>query len=103
MSLRLPQGYRAAGVYCGIKSSPSKLDLTLVASDRPAAGAGVYTKNLVCAAPVKLDRERTPSESVRVVVINSGNANSCTGEQGDADAGVEAFHLRASSMASAVL
>jgi glutamate N-acetyltransferase/amino-acid N-acetyltransferase len=46
----------------------------------------VYTTNLVCAAPVKLDRERTPSESIRVVAINSGNANACTGEQGDADA-----------------
>jgi glutamate N-acetyltransferase/amino-acid N-acetyltransferase len=63
-----------------------KLDLTLVVSDRPAIGAGVYTTNLVCAAPVKLDRERTPSESIRVVAINSGNANACTGEQGDADA-----------------
>jgi glutamate N-acetyltransferase/amino-acid N-acetyltransferase len=55
-------------------------------SDCPAAAAGVYTKNLVCAAPVKVDRERTPSESIRVVAINSGCANACTGEQGDADA-----------------
>jgi glutamate N-acetyltransferase/amino-acid N-acetyltransferase len=86
MSLRLPQGYRAAGVYSGVKSSAAALDLTLVASDRPAVAAGVYTKNLVCAAPVKLDRERTPSESIRVVAINSGCANACTGEQGDADA-----------------
>jgi glutamate N-acetyltransferase/amino-acid N-acetyltransferase len=46
----------------------------------------VYTKNLVCAAPVKLDRERTPSESIRVVAINSGVANACTGNQGDDDA-----------------
>ncbi len=60
--------------------------MTLVVSDRPAVAAGVYTKNLVCAAPVKLDRERTPRESIRVVAINSGNANACTGEQGDADA-----------------
>jgi glutamate N-acetyltransferase/amino-acid N-acetyltransferase len=48
--------------------------------------AGVYTKNLVCAAPVKIDRERTPSDSIRVVAINSGVANACTGDQGDADA-----------------
>ncbi len=86
MSLRLPHGYRAAGVYSGVKRDTSKLDLTLVVSDRPAVAAGVYTKNLVCAAPVKLDRERTPSESIRVVAINSGNANACTGDQGDADA-----------------
>jgi glutamate N-acetyltransferase/amino-acid N-acetyltransferase len=85
MSLRLPQGYRAAGVCCGVKRS-GKLDLALVVSDRPAVAAGVYTKNLVCAAPVCVDRERTPSDSIRVVAINSGNANACTGEQGIADA-----------------
>ena len=83
---RLPQGYRAAGVYSGVKRSATKLDLSLVVSDRPAVGVAVYTKNLVCAAPVKLDRERTPSEAIRVVVINSGVANACTGDQGDADA-----------------
>jgi glutamate N-acetyltransferase/amino-acid N-acetyltransferase len=86
MSIHLPQGFRAAGVYSGVKRDASKLDLSLIVSDRPAVGAGVYTKNLVCAAPVKLDRERTPSESIRVVAINSGCANACTGEQGDADA-----------------
>ncbi len=86
MNLRLPQGFRAAGVYSGVKRSESKLDLSLVVSDRPAVAAGVYTKNLVCAAPVKLDRERTPSDSIRVVAINSGCANACTGDQGDADA-----------------
>jgi glutamate N-acetyltransferase / amino-acid N-acetyltransferase len=86
MSLRLPQGFRAAGVYSGVKRNDTKLDLSLVVSDRPAVAAGVYTKNLVHAAPVKIDRERTPSDSIRVVAINSGVANACTGEQGDADA-----------------
>jgi len=86
MPPRLPQGFRAAGVYSGVKRSATKLDLSLIVSDRPAVGVGVYTKNLVCAAPVKLDRERTPSESIRVVAINSGVANACTGAQGDADA-----------------
>ena len=87
MSIRLPLGYRAAGVYSGVKRNTSRLDLSLVVSDRPAVAAGVYTKNLVCAAPVKLDRERTPSESIRIVAINSGVANACTGDQGDADRG----------------
>ncbi len=86
MTPRLPQGFRAAGVYCGVKRTQDRLDLALVTSDRPAAGVGVYTRNLVCAAPVKFDRQRTPSESIRVVVINSGVANACTGERGDADA-----------------
>src|SRR3954467_8863718 len=86
MSIRLPLGYRAAGVYSGVKRSEGKLDISLIASDRPCVAAGVYTKNLVCASPVKIDRERTPSDSIRVVAINSGVANACTGEQGDADA-----------------
>jgi glutamate N-acetyltransferase / amino-acid N-acetyltransferase len=86
MSIRLPQGYRASGVYSGVKRNDTKLDLSIVVSDRPAVAAGVYTKNLVCAAPVKIDRERTPSDSIRVVAINSGVANACTGDQGDADA-----------------
>jgi glutamate N-acetyltransferase/amino-acid N-acetyltransferase len=86
MSIRLPLGYRAAGVYSGVKRNDTKLDLSLVVSDRPAVAAGVYTKNLVCAAPVKIDRERTPGDSIRVVAINSGVANACTGDQGDADA-----------------
>src|SRR4029079_19087035 len=86
MSLRLPQGVRAAGVYSGVKRNDTKLDLSLIVSDRPAVAAGVYTKNLVCAAPVKIDRERTPSDSIRVVASDSGVANACTGDQGDADA-----------------
>jgi glutamate N-acetyltransferase/amino-acid N-acetyltransferase len=84
--LSLPQGFRAAGVYSGVKRNSSKLDLSLVVSDRPAVGVGVYTQNLVCAAPVKLDRARTPSDSIRCVAINSGVANACTGDQGDRDA-----------------
>ena len=86
MTLRLPQGFRAAGVYSGVKRNDTKLDLSLVVTDRPAVAAGVYTKNLVCAAPVKIDRERTPGDSIRVVAINSGVANACTGDQGDLDA-----------------
>lgn len=60
--------------------------MALFVSDRPAVAAGVYTQNLVYAAPVKLCRSRTPSESIRAVVVNSGNANACTGDQGDRDA-----------------
>lgn len=73
-------------VYAGIKRNSEKLDVSLVVSDKPASAAGVYTQNLVFAAPVKLDRARTPCANVRAVVINSGNANACTGERGDRDA-----------------
>lgn len=83
---KLPKGFSAGGVYCGIKSDPSKLDLSLLLSDRPATAVGVYTQNLVKAAPVLLDRERTPSEQVRAVVSNSGVANACTGARGRQDA-----------------
>ena len=82
----LPQGFRAAGVYCGVKRNTSKLDLSLVVSDRPAVAAGVYTQNRVFAAPVALDRARTPSAGMRAIVINSGNANACTGQRGLDDA-----------------
>src|SRR5262245_15985713 len=83
----LPKGYRVAGVHAGIKRNPTREDVTLVISDRPAAAAGVYTTNLVFAAPVAYDRARTPGEGFRAVVINSGNANACTGERGLRDAG----------------
>jgi glutamate N-acetyltransferase/amino-acid N-acetyltransferase len=81
-----PAGFRLAAVHCGVKQDASKEDLTLVVCDRDAAAAGVYTQNLVCAAPVLLDRQRTPAKNIRVVVVNSGNANACTGERGWGDA-----------------
>ncbi|HCK42240.1 MAG TPA: arginine biosynthesis protein ArgJ, partial [Planctomycetaceae bacterium] len=86
MADHLPKGYRAAGIYSGVKKNPNKLDLSLVVSDRPTVATGVYTQNVVCGAPVTLNRERTPSESVHAVVINSGVANACTGDRGYRDA-----------------
>jgi glutamate N-acetyltransferase/amino-acid N-acetyltransferase len=82
----LPKGFRFAGAYCGIKRNADRFDFSLVVSDFPAVAAGVYTKNLVFAAPVALDRARTPGERFRVVAINSGNANACTGDRGVRDA-----------------
>ncbi|HEV3301105.1 MAG TPA: bifunctional glutamate N-acetyltransferase/amino-acid acetyltransferase ArgJ [Planctomycetaceae bacterium] len=85
-SVPLPAGFRAAGVACGIKSDSSKLDLALFAADRPSTAVGVFTTNLVCGAPVKVSRSRLPRSTARGVVINSGNANACTGTRGDEDA-----------------
>lgn len=85
MTPSLPRGYRLAGVYAGLKRNATKHDVSLVVSDRPATAAGVYTRNLVFAAPVAWDRRHTPGGDLRAVVINSGNANACTGERGDAD------------------
>jgi len=86
MAICVPKGYLLAGVHCRIKLSPRRQDLTLVKSETPASAAGVYTQNLVYAAPVALDRSRTPSDRIRAVVICSGVANACTGERGLRDA-----------------
>jgi glutamate N-acetyltransferase/amino-acid N-acetyltransferase len=85
-SIPLPAGFRAAGVACGIKSDPSKLDLALFVAERPSTAVGVFTTNLVCGAPVKLSRSRVPRATARAVIVNSGNANACTGIRGDEDA-----------------
>lgn len=86
MDQQVPAGFRAAGVHCGIKTNPGKLDLSLLVADAPSVAAGVYTQNRIVAAPVVLDRQRTPSDDFRVLVANSGNANACTGPQGMEDA-----------------
>jgi glutamate N-acetyltransferase/amino-acid N-acetyltransferase len=85
MSIPVPQGFQLAGAYCGIKRNPNKHDVALVVSRSPATAAGVYTQNLVFAAPVGWNRRKTPSSKVRLIAINSGNANACTGERGDQD------------------
>ena len=78
-------GVRAAAVAAGIKAS-GRPDMTLLAFDPPAEAAGVYTRNRICAAPVALCRERVGRAPLRALLVNSGNANACTGEQGYADA-----------------
>lgn len=78
-----PKGYRAWALGAGIKKSSAKKDMAMLLSEKPAVCAGVYTKNCVQAAPVLWDKKITDGGgSVRAVVINSGNANACTGEQG---------------------
>jgi glutamate N-acetyltransferase / amino-acid N-acetyltransferase len=82
----LARGFRYAGVHSGIRPDPERLDLAVIASDRPAAAAGVFTQNRVCAAPVLVCRERLPTAQARGIVVCSGNANACTGKQGLEDA-----------------
>ena len=86
MTVHIPRGFQMAGVHAGIKQDAEREDLTLIVCRDGAVAAGMYTTNLICAAPVRLDRQRTPASDIRVVAINSGNANACTGEQGEADA-----------------
>lgn len=82
----LARGFRFAGVPCGIRGEGSRRDLAVVLSDVPATAAGVFTRNRVRAAPVRLCQERLPSAEIRGVVVCSGNANACTGPQGLDDA-----------------
>ncbi|MGF1633672.1 MAG: bifunctional glutamate N-acetyltransferase/amino-acid acetyltransferase ArgJ [Phycisphaerae bacterium] len=86
LHLCTPAGFRAAGVACGLKKS-GKLDLGLLVNDGPyPAAAAAFTRNAVVAAPVTLGRRHIADGRIRAVVVNSGNANACTGKQGDADA-----------------
>jgi glutamate N-acetyltransferase/amino-acid N-acetyltransferase len=82
-----PQGFRAAGMHCGIKAN-GKPDLSLVVSDVPATAAGVFTLNLAKAAPVLVSQGNLTASGgrARVILSNSGCANACTGPQGMADA-----------------
>ncbi len=93
-SICAPHGFRAASVFCDIKrlgtgkgsEKGRKRDLALIVSDDPAAVAGMFTTNRVCAAPVKISREVAAKDFARAVVANSGNANAATGKQGMIDA-----------------
>jgi glutamate N-acetyltransferase/amino-acid N-acetyltransferase len=84
-AVTFPRGFRASGIACGLKES-GKPDLALIVSDTPASAAGMFTQNRVVAAPVTLSRDVVTRGSARATVVNSGNANACTGAQGDADA-----------------
>ena len=84
--MHLPIGFRFAGVVSGIKSRAGARDVTLIVSDSPCIAAGVYTTNQIVAAPVVVSRSRTPSDTIRGIVVNSGNANACTGTRGHRDA-----------------
>ena len=85
MTHPVPRGFELAAVHCGIKTDASVEDLTLIATDGESAAAGVYTKNVVYSASVRQNRAKTPLNNFRAVVVNSGNANACTGRQGEDD------------------
>jgi glutamate N-acetyltransferase/amino-acid N-acetyltransferase len=83
-----PEGFRSAALHCGIKAAATALDLAVIAADGAASAAGLFTTNLAQAAPVLVSKEhlvRTGGRA-RAIVVNSGCANACTGEQGLSDA-----------------
>jgi glutamate N-acetyltransferase / amino-acid N-acetyltransferase len=84
-SIILPKGFKAGGIHCGIKRK--RLDLGYIVSEVPATAAGVYTMNTFQAAPLIVTQESIAKENkVQAIIVNSGNANACTGEQGLKDA-----------------
>lgn len=93
-SIVAPQGFLASGIFCDIKrlgtgkgsNKGLKRDLALIVSEVPATVAGMFTTNQICAAPVKVCVERVKRGKAQAIVVNSGNANACTGLQGLADA-----------------
>jgi glutamate N-acetyltransferase/amino-acid N-acetyltransferase len=78
-----PKGFKAAGVYCGIKRKRN--DLALIVSEVDAAAAGVFTTNVVKAPCVISNQTHLQDGVARAIVVNSGNANACNGEQGFTD------------------
>ena len=78
-------GFKAGGIACGVKKGRTR-DLALIVSETPASVAGVFTQNRVKAAPLLLSMERIGGERCDAVIINSGNANACTGRRGMRDA-----------------
>lgn len=85
-SITTPIGFKAGGLHCGLKKT-SRHDLGAIVCEVPATAAGVYTTNVFQAAPLQVTRESIGAGGVlRAVIVNSGNANACTGKQGEADA-----------------
>src|SRR3954466_13800449 len=92
-SITAPRGFVASAVFCDIKrlgtgkgsDKGKKRDLALIVSDVPATVAAMFTTNQVCAASVKVCIERVKKGRAQAIVVNSGNANACTGRQGMKD------------------
>jgi len=80
-------GYSVGAAAAGVRDGrPSRLDVALIVSDRPCFAGGVFTTNQVIAAPCVVTRRHLERGPLRAIVLNSGNANACTGEQGERDA-----------------
>ena len=85
LHLLSPRGFRAGAIHAGIKSKKTP-DVGMLVCDTLATAAAVFTTNRVFAAPVKIGRKHIAAGKLRAIVVNSGNANACTGKQGDRDA-----------------
>ena len=79
-------GFKAAGVYAGLRKRPGSVDVALVDAGEVVTAAGVFTQNIFCAAPVTVDREHIADGHARAIIVNSAIANAATGEPGLANA-----------------
>ncbi|MGL4773516.1 MAG: bifunctional glutamate N-acetyltransferase/amino-acid acetyltransferase ArgJ [Clostridium sp.] len=77
-----PKGFQASGIFCGLKKNTLKKDLALIFSEVPSIAAGVFTKNKVKGAPIYICKEHLSNKKARAIIVNSGNANTCNGEDG---------------------
>lgn len=91
-SITTPKGFKSAGLHCGLKKT-ERNDLAVIVCDVQATAAAVYTTNVFQAAPLKVTRESLANGILCAIVVNSGNANACTGEQGELDA----YEMRAAT------
>ncbi len=81
-----PNGFKAGSVHCGLKSNMRKHDIGIIFSEQPCKTAALFTTNQIVAAPIKLSRNVVQNGTVHAIVVNSGNANACTGKKGEKDA-----------------
>ncbi|MEK4004064.1 bifunctional ornithine acetyltransferase/N-acetylglutamate synthase [Paenibacillus sp. FSL H3-0333] len=91
-SITAPKGFTSGGLHCGLKKT-ERNDLGAILCEVPATAAAVYTTNVFQAAPLKVTRESLADGTLQAVIVNSGNANACTGDQGEADA----YEMRAAA------
>ena len=77
-----PKGFLSSGIYCGIKQGTVKKDLALIYSEVPATASGMFTKNKVKGAPIYICKDHLANKKAQAIIINSGNANTCNGNDG---------------------
>jgi len=81
-----PKGFKVGSVHCGLKRDKKNHDIGIIFSEQPCKTAALFTTNQIVAAPIKLSRNVVKNGKAHAIVVNSGNANACTGRKGEKDA-----------------
>ncbi len=81
-----PKGFKAGSVHCGLKRDKKNHDIGIIFSEQSCKTAALFTTNQIVAAPIKLSRDVVKNGKAHAIVVNSGNANACTGKKGEKDA-----------------